>query len=103
MACDACVREIASVAERLERVEEDSLRYLPAVLDRYVRKPDRSAELVVVARAWRRLLITFRGLQSAAGEWEHGCRSTHVPAIKERAEEVATACRLFDDALRRME
>jgi hypothetical protein len=86
----------------VEAVEEDTLRYLPAVLDLFVRMPDRYAEAIVVEHSLIRLLGVFRGLHAAAGDWAQGCRTTHLPAVKERAQELASACRHFDDAVARL-
>ena len=100
--CEACSREIAAVAERVERIEEDTLRFLPAVFELFARTPERYEEAIAVQHSLGRLLLMFRHLRSATDEWAQGCRTTHLPAVKARAEDVASACREFDDALRRL-
>lgn len=101
-ACAACSRDIADVAVNVERIEEDTIRFLPAVLDMFAAVPQRYAAAVVVEHSFIRLLVTFRRLQSTAGEWAQGCQTTHLLTVKERAEEVAVACRHFDAALNRL-
>lgn len=100
--CDACTREIAAVAERIERIEEDTLRFLPAVVELFDRTPERHDEVIAVQQSLEQLLLMFRHLRSATDEWAQGCRTTHLPAVKARAEDVAIACRRFDDTLRRL-
>lgn len=100
--CEVCTREIGSVAERIERVEEDTLRFLPAVFELFDRTPERHEEVIAVRQSLEELLLMFRHLRSATDEWAQGCRTTHLPAVKARAEDVAIACRRFDDTLRRL-
>ena len=100
--CEACTLEIASVAERIEHLEEDTLRFLPAVLELFDRTPERHEQAVAVRQSLAQLLLTFQHLRSATDEWAQGCRTTHLPAVKERAEDVSIACRRFDDTLRQL-
>lgn len=100
--CDACTREIGAVADRVERIEEDTLRFLPAVFELFARSPERHEEATAVQNSLTQLLLMFRHLHSATDEWAQGCQTTHLPAVKARAEDVAIACRQFDDALRRL-
>jgi len=99
--CDACTREIAAVGERIERIEEDTLRFLPAVLELFDTTPERHDEAIAVQRRLAQLLLTFRHLRSATHEWAQGCRTTHLPAVKALAEDGAVPCRRFDATLRR--
>jgi hypothetical protein len=101
-ACATCTDEMAAIAERLERVEEDTLRFLPVVFGLFARTPERYEEAVAIEDRLKQLLLTFRQLQSATDEWAEGCPTTHLPAVKDCAEEVTIACRQFDDALRRL-
>jgi hypothetical protein len=98
--CEACRHEIGAVAERVDRVEEDALRFLPAFFELFARTPERYGDAVTVQHSLTQLLLMFRHLQAATGEWTQGCRTTHLPEVKARAEDVAIACRRFDDALR---
>ena len=98
--CGTCTSEIGAVAERLERVEEDALRFLPVVFELFARTPERQEEAVAIDHALRQLLQTFRQLQASTAKWATGCRTTHLPEVKDRAQDVAIACRRFDDALR---
>ena len=100
--CEACNREIAAVAERIERIEEDTLRFLPAVFDLFDRTPERHEEAIAVRQTLNQLVLTFWQLRSATDEWAHGCRTTHLPVVKARAEDVAIACRQFDESLQRL-
>ena len=100
--CETCSGEMAAVAERVERVEEDTLRFLPTVFELFARTPERYEEAVAIQHALTQLLMMFRRLRSATDEWAQGCRTTHLPTVKARAEDVAIACRRFEDALRRI-
>ena len=101
--CDTCSTEIAAIAERLRRIEDDTLRFLPVVFELFARTPDRQAEVIAIEHSLTQLQVTFRHLQSATDEWGPGCRATHLPLVKARAEDVAIACRRFDDALRHVQ
>jgi hypothetical protein len=100
--CEACNGEIGAVAERVDRIEEDTLRFLPTVFELFARTPERYGDAVTVQHSLTQLLLMFRHLQEASGEWSQGCPATHLPEVKARAEDVAIACRRFDDALRRV-
>jgi hypothetical protein len=101
-ACDACTREVATVTGRLERVEEDALRFLAVVFELFARTPERVEDAVAIDHGLTHLLVTFRHVQAATDEWARGCRTTHLPAVKSRTQDLAVACRRFDDALRRI-
>lgn len=101
-ACETCTREMAKVAERLEHLEVDALRFLPVIFELFARAPERQAEAVAIELALAKLLRTFRQLQAAVAEWANGCRSTHLPVVKALAQDVAVGCHRFDDALRQM-
>jgi hypothetical protein len=100
--CQVCSLEIEAVAERVERIEEDTLRFLPTVFALFDRTPERHEEAIAVQDSVAQLLRMFRQLRSATDEWAQGCQTTHLPAVKARAEDLAIACRQFDDVLRRL-
>lgn len=101
-ACETCGREIADVANKVDRIEEATLRFLPAVLDMFATMPHRYAAAVVVEHSFIRLLATFRRLHSAAGEWKDECLTSRLLTVKDRAEDAAIACRHFEAALSRL-
>lgn len=101
-ACETCRRELADAARKVDRIEEDTVRFLPAVLDLFATMPHRYAAAVVVEHSFIRLLATFRRLHAVAGEWKADCPAQGLLVVKDRAEEVAIACRHFEAALNRL-
>lgn len=101
-ACETCRRELAGAARKVDRIEEDTVRCLPAVLDLFATMPHRYAAAVVVEHSFIRLLVTFRRLHAVAGEWKGECPTEGLLTVKDRAEEVAIACRHCEAALSRL-
>ena len=99
-ACEVCSIEIRDIDGRLRLVEEDALRFLPAVFHLFVTTPGRRTLAARLRESLSQLLLTFRHLVSEVEEWAVGCRAAHLPRVKTAAEEVGLACRVFDDALR---
>ena len=89
--CRNCAVEIDALASRLERVEEDTLRFLPAMTDLFASTPERFGQFVALEQSIAQLLATFHRLVSATGEFRSGCPASHLPAVRSRARDVGIA------------
>lgn len=100
--CPACAEEIQSLAEQVRRVEDDALRYLPAIVALYARTEERRDAAAAVEHGVGVVLSSFQTLRAATDDWATGCRTTHVPAVGVEAQTLSAACdrlhALFTDA-----
>ena len=81
--CRACTAHARARSPRIATVLNDTLRYLPAVQSIVPQQTvllQRS--LRDVARAMIQLLRAVDTMQSARGEFRHGCRTEHLVGLK---------------------
>lgn len=81
--CRTCTSHARALSPRIAAVLDDTLRYLPTV------ESVESAETVLlqrllrdVARAMIQLLRGVDAMQSATGDFSHGCRTEHIVGLK---------------------
>ena len=81
--CRTCTSHARALSPRIAIVLDDTLRYLPAVES--VRSPETvllQRSLRDVARAMIQLLRGVDAMQSATGDFKHGCRTEHIVGLK---------------------
>lgn len=97
--CRTCAVKIQQLSERLKQVLDDTLRYLPPIKER-AELLDIQQHLQHVVSTLLRLLRVLRQLESATGEFAHGCAAAHVQPVKAAAAELAAAVETAHRALR---
>lgn len=81
--CRTCTFHARALSPRIAGVLDDTLRYFPAVTSVVPRQmPELQRSLRDVERAMIDLLRGADTMQSATGEFRHGCRTEHVAGLK---------------------
>ena len=80
--CRTCTAHARALSPRIATVLDDTLRYLPAVVSVVPQQTMLQRSLRDVARAVIQLLRAVDTMQSATGEFRHGCRTEHIVALQ---------------------
>ena len=99
--CRTCTSHARALSPRIALVLDDTLRYLPAV-ESVV--PQQTAPLQRslrdVARAMIQLLRGADAMQSATGDFKHGCRTEHIVGLKRLVRRLVDAVESAHEQLR---
>ena len=90
--CRMCADHFRHLAPRVSTVLDDTLRYLPAIETLTAADSVQLRQsFPAVRRAISQMLATVDAVQSATGDFRHGCRTQHVVTLKESIDRVAQA------------
>jgi hypothetical protein len=97
--CADCEALLAQIAERIEALRADDLRFSGVLRDFAVRRPDHEAMrsgINDVTIRTSRLVRIVEGVQVAAADFRDGCRVDHLARLKERVRELRTEAKRLD-------
>lgn len=97
--CGDCEALLAQIAERIDALRADDLRFSGVLRDFTVRRPDheemRSRIDNVTIRA-SRLVRIVEGVQVAAADFREGCRTDHLARLKAGVRELSDEAKRLD-------
>ena len=98
--CRSCAGGIRSLADRINQVLDDTLRFLPAVAALAHGRAD-GIEAQITGVGWRvvGLSRTLDALAVASGQFAHGCSMEYVAALRDTVGGIAHDVRELEDRL----
>jgi len=97
--CADCEALLAQIAERIDALRADDLRFSGVLRDFTVRRPDHEemrSRINDVTIRTSRLVRIVEGVQVAAADFREGCRVDQLARLKERIRELRTEAKRLD-------